>query len=647
MKENLKNIKSRPQILLSLLGFVILSVAMLLMTYFYSQKTRAVLYNHIFDQLTSINTTKTHYLELFLKNKEADVTALSLNQNIIDMSKLLIFSESQSKKDKTTTFTNPYQGYLTHFLKLHNYTDILIMNAKDGDILYSLNYQQYIGKNLSSQSFKNSQMTRLWQQVLQTQTLHVSDMHTPVLYTDEPVMLIGAPIYDHKKLIAILMLKMPSIALNELLHVKAGNLKTYETYAIGQDHLFRSDSYLEKRFSVKNSFASPNSSKVYTTSINQALQGNRGFDIVKDYRGISVLSVYAAFKFDSLHWAIISEVDESEITIVFDSILKVIYIWTLFISFFLILIGYFILNFVIKKCVIFPLETLYNRAKGFEDIINDSLNEIYIFDKITLHFLFANRSAQENLGYSLETLQKMRFLEIETFFNNEEFHNIIRPLLEGTKQTQIYETMHVRKDGSKYDVFVHLQLMQIEGLMQFVALVNDMTEYKQVLQEKQHYYSLASHDHLTKIYNRQMFDTLFEKEFLRAERYANKISLILFDIDNFKMINDTFGHKKGDEVLIKIAACVTNFLRESDIFARWGGEEFVVLMLHTDINQAIQKADELREAISKLEFDFEEKITCSFGVAQIQDLDDITATFIQADKALYRAKERGKNRVEN
>ena len=113
------------------------------------------------------------------------------------------------------------------------------------------------------------------------------------------------------------------------------------------------------------------------------------------------------------------------------------------------------------------------------------------------------------------------------------------------------------------------------------------------------------------------------------------------------MINDTFGHKKGDEVLIKVAACVTNFLRESDIFARWGGEEFVVLMLHTDINQAIQKADELREAISKLEFDFEEKITCSFGVAQIQDLDDITATFIQADKALYRAKERGKNRVEN
>ncbi|MDD2356274.1 MAG: sensor domain-containing diguanylate cyclase [Thiovulaceae bacterium] len=646
MKENIKNIRSRPQLLLSLFGFIALSIAMLLMTYFYSQKSRAILYSHVFDQLSSINTIKTHNLQLFFQDREADVTALASNQTIIDLSRLLDAHELQSITDKNTTIPDPYREYLSNFLKQYMYTDILIMDAQDGDILSSLNYKQYIGKNLYSKAFENSEMTKLWKKVIETNVTHISDMHIPVLYTDVPVMLVGAPVFDKGKLISIVMIKMPSTSVNTLVHVKSGDLKTYETYAIGQDHLFRSDSFLEKRYSVKNSFLDPNHSKVYTKSIDEALSGKSGSAIVQDYRNLSVLSVYSAFKFDTLHWAVVSEIDDSEIASQFDSILRGIYIWTIFVSFLLIFSGYFVIKSIIRRCVIKPLEKLYTKAKGFEDIINDSLNEIYIFDKTTLYFIFANKCAQTNAGYTLEELQYMKPLDLKPYLSDEEFQDLLKPLLDGSKQTQIFETLHRRKDGTDYNVFIHLQLIDVEGVECFVAFINDTTEYKQVLKDKQHFNFLASHDHLTKIYNRQMFDTFFEKEIQRGERYDTNISLILFDIDDFKMINDSFGHKQGDEVLIKITTCVTQLLRESDIFARWGGEEFVILMLNTNIDQAVKKADEIRASIQMLEFEFGKNITCSFGVAQIKKLSHSDTIFIEADQALYKAKENGKNRVE-
>jgi diguanylate cyclase (GGDEF)-like protein/PAS domain S-box-containing protein len=289
---------------------------------------------------------------------------------------------------------------------------------------------------------------------------------------------------------------------------------------------------------------------------------------------------------------------------------------------------------------------LYNKAKGFEDIIQNSLNEIYIFSKEELRLVFANDTAMKNVGYTLEELQSIKAYELITEFTKEEFMKLITPLKEGRKAVQIYDAVHKRKDATLYDVQVSLQLIKVDGEEKFVAIANDVTEYKKTLEEKEHYYYLSTHDHLTQQFNRQMFDTLFEQEAQRAQRYGSDLALIMVDIDFFKKVNDTYGHQVGDEVLKKVSAHIKSYLRDSDVFARWGGEEFVIFMAHTNLQSALEKAEVLRGAVEKLKIEDVGFITCSFGVTQVKNFEKLSEAFMQADEALYKAKENGRNRVE-
>lgn len=148
---------------------------------------------------------------------------------------------------------------------------------------------------------------------------------------------------------------------------------------------------------------------------------------------------------------------------------------------------------------------------------------------------------------------------------------------------------------------------------------------------------LAYHDHLTKIYNRQMFDKLYKKELENKKRYGDNLSLIMLDIDHFKELNDTYGHDVGDKVLVALTQLVSKHLRTNDIFARWGGEEFLILMPRTDVDIAYDKAQQLRKIIE----DHQEQIpkfTVSFGITEIFDYDKELSAFIRVDKALYQAK---------
>ena len=148
---------------------------------------------------------------------------------------------------------------------------------------------------------------------------------------------------------------------------------------------------------------------------------------------------------------------------------------------------------------------------------------------------------------------------------------------------------------------------------------------------------LAYHDYLTQIYNRQMFDKLYKKELENKKRYGDALSLIMLDIDYFKEINDTYGHDIGDKVLITLTQLVSKHLRTNDVFARWGGEEFLILMPRTDKATAYQKANELRQIIE----DHNNQIphfTVSFGVTEIKEYDKKLSAFIRVDKALYQAK---------
>jgi diguanylate cyclase (GGDEF)-like protein len=153
-------------------------------------------------------------------------------------------------------------------------------------------------------------------------------------------------------------------------------------------------------------------------------------------------------------------------------------------------------------------------------------------------------------------------------------------------------------------------------------------------------------DPLTGLSNRLRFDEAIALETSRSQRYGTPLSLVIYDIDHFKAVNDTYGHLAGDKVLIKLSEFVATRIRRSDILARWGGEEFAILLAETDAREALQFADKLRDSIANLAFDEIGSVTCSFGIAQIESGMTVEEFISRADEALYRAKIGGRNRVE-
>jgi diguanylate cyclase (GGDEF)-like protein len=172
------------------------------------------------------------------------------------------------------------------------------------------------------------------------------------------------------------------------------------------------------------------------------------------------------------------------------------------------------------------------------------------------------------------------------------------------------------------------------------------TEKRLELQQLAHELELqANTDPLTGLYNRLKFNQALAIEILRSKRYQTVFSLMLFDIDHFKAVNDTFGHQVGDNVLVQLSRIVTSEVRATDLLARWGGEEFVV-MINVSDQTAQQAAEKLRVAISRAVFDVVGNVTCSFGLAQYTEGDTPETLLARADSALYRAKLNGRNRVE-
>ena len=156
---------------------------------------------------------------------------------------------------------------------------------------------------------------------------------------------------------------------------------------------------------------------------------------------------------------------------------------------------------------------------------------------------------------------------------------------------------------------------------------------------------LASHDNLTKLLNRGETELRLKEEIQRVRRGNDTASVIMFDIDDFKIVNDTYGHAMGDEVLVKIAAIMKDSVREYDYAGRWGGEEFLIVLPGTEVDEAASVAERLRANICNSNFGLAGHITCSFGVCAIRADDEAANLYIRVDDALYCAKKSGKNKV--
>ncbi len=167
--------------------------------------------------------------------------------------------------------------------------------------------------------------------------------------------------------------------------------------------------------------------------------------------------------------------------------------------------------------------------------------------------------------------------------------------------------------------------------------ISDQEKYKQELE------NLTVTDPLSGINNRRYFQTKIVDEISRANRYKHPLSLIIFDIDFFKRVNDQHGHDVGDEVIKEYSKFISQMLREEDYFCRIGGEEFSIILPHIDKGKAYKVAEKIRESVEAHKEVL--PITMSFGVVEYQTGEDAEATFQRADKALYKAKESGRNRV--
>ena len=194
-------------------------------------------------------------------------------------------------------------------------------------------------------------------------------------------------------------------------------------------------------------------------------------------------------------------------------------------------------------------------------------------------------------------------------------------------------------------LIIHIAWMSVSMIFGFSGgfLLQDAqknTFLKQMELEK-----IATIDKLTGLNNRVRFDKILNNELQRALRYKNKLGLMIIDIDQFKEVNDTYGHQVGDEVLVKLSNALKKNMRKSDTIFRWGGEEFIIIALEVNEKTLSKIAQHLRKVVERLNFDKVGQKTISIGTTLSTSEDNLHSLIKRADKALYKAKEANRNCV--
>ena len=173
-------------------------------------------------------------------------------------------------------------------------------------------------------------------------------------------------------------------------------------------------------------------------------------------------------------------------------------------------------------------------------------------------------------------------------------------------------------------------------------LIKEINKRKKIEKELR---KISILDPLTGVFNRYKINSSLQQQISFFKRHRTPLCVIFFDIDNFKKINDTYGHQIGDEILKQLTLLIKQSLRKYDIFGRWGGEEFIIILPNTDLKQAVKVAKKLKSRIENHIFKNVKKVTCSFGVTELYDKDNDKSVINRVDTFLYEAKKRGKNQI--
>jgi len=284
------------------------------------------------------------------------------------------------------------------------------------------------------------------------------------------------------------------------------------------------------------------------------------------------------------------------------------------------------------------VQELRRKADEYHAIIQTTTDGFNIYD-INGKILEANDSYCKMIGYNINELLTMNISDIDATEDSEMVTAHINKIVQAGSDSFI--SRHKHKDGTEIDVEVITTYLDDSG-GQFYSFVRDITARKKLELEL---VRAATYDGLTGIFNRRSLEEKIEAEVERAKRYGNIFSLIMFDVDDFKHINDTLGHHVGDKVLQGISELVNQNIRIVDAVGRWGGEEFMILLSETSSSEAAIVAEKLREALAGHRTGDVGHVTASFGLTSYQADDTLDTLLKRVDDLMYEAKKSGKNRI--
>lgn len=289
------------------------------------------------------------------------------------------------------------------------------------------------------------------------------------------------------------------------------------------------------------------------------------------------------------------------------------------------------------------IATAFNKIKKQQKILESDyeiIQKYTIYTKMDKEFIITDVSNALCAIFGLSKNKIIGKRHFELLGNNGKgpmYEDIRASLLEGKAyeaefqvQLQDHELWTRTLISPEYD--------EEDNLIGYVAFSHDITKEKMI---EEHSYT----DELTQLYNRKKFNEELDAAIKLFDRYQENISLILFDIDKFKKINDTHGHLIGDKILKELAKIVTENIRECDTIARWGGEEFVIILPKTTQENAIVIANKLRQKIKEHHFGIKGSVTCSFGITVLKEGDTTISVIKRVDDLLYQAKNDGRDKI--
>ena len=287
----------------------------------------------------------------------------------------------------------------------------------------------------------------------------------------------------------------------------------------------------------------------------------------------------------------------------------------------------------------------------FHGLVNQSLVGIVTIENGK--FSYSNTKFDEMFGYSSDEVRELGPVDVAVESDRPLVAENARKRVSGEVEGVDYVFRGLRKDGGVVDIECHSSGMDIGGRLLLISLVMDITERvraeREVLALQEQLREESTHDALTGLYNRRYLEESFGRELALAERGGHPISVIMGDLDHFKAVNDQYGHQAGDEVLRVFGGLMKQQARASDIYCRYGGEEFLLVLPGMPEASAIERAEQLRAAMAAAPVICGAcaiAMTVSFGVASYprdgRTGDELIAA---ADGALYAAKAAGRNRV--